>query len=427
MLLALVLAQALPLGNPEGPIFSQPSLKGLAAFEAFSPGGQGTSGVCSTTAATGAKGEVLVFSRASTAMCTRTATGGLATTGIATGDLVSLTNDKARVEYDSTGKLKLLEESAGKNFCLQSDAIDNAIWTKESSGAVTQATANAATAPDNTATADRLQAIATSGAGFADIYQAWTTGAIADPTTCSAYVRGNATNDTTDICGFDGASWGCAACVYVSPSWSRCVYTDLVGSTSTSRFCKLGNNSTQNGGVARNALDAFTWCLQGESKDHATSCMNTAAATATRAVELPYFAVASMSVQSIAVTVETSGAYSSNARLLAVTDTTTTTLGLYAAGTGGSPVHVLQFVGGPTKDLADGNLNINARSRAYAWFTPSSTIAVAVNGVETSSAAGVLGAVTATRIYPSYEGGAGFELDGLIGEICVDPSPTRCR
>lgn len=100
-----------------------------AFFEAFPASGAGTSGACSTTAPTGAKGEALTFTRASNGTCTKTASGGLATTGIADGDLVVLGNNVSRVEYDSAGTLGLRAESGATNLLPRFDALTDAAWS----------------------------------------------------------------------------------------------------------------------------------------------------------------------------------------------------------------------------------------------------------------------------------------------------------
>jgi hypothetical protein len=282
----LLALQMLEPASPEGPIITNPAGLGSTALVEFAPASaRGMPSACGTTAPTGTKGEVLTFARASVASCTKGG-NGLRLTGIANGDVVSVTNNVARVEFDSDGVLALKTEANSTNFCLRSDAIDNAAWVKEQDAAprTPTVTADYTTAPDGTATADRAQFVATSAAQYSDLYQTWTAASATDPATCSAYVLGNANSDTTDICAYNGSAWSCSACAFVTGSWNRCVRI-VAGAGSTTRFCKLGNNSNQNGGIARNAADVSTWCLQGESKDHPTACMNTTAASATRATE----------------------------------------------------------------------------------------------------------------------------------------------
>jgi len=117
VLLALLLAQVLQPASPEGPLVTNPAtMWSPAFFEAFPANGRGTFGPCSTTPPTGAKGEALIFARSSVATCTKSAAGGNATTGIASGDLVELTNNQPRVEYDSTSVASLRVEGPAQNI-----------------------------------------------------------------------------------------------------------------------------------------------------------------------------------------------------------------------------------------------------------------------------------------------------------------------
>lgn len=131
-LLALVLVAGSALAQtPQHALFKQPNLPrgaGFAFFEFAPTSGAGMPAACSTTAPTGARGEALTFTRASVATCTRTATGGLATTGIANGDLSELSSNVARVEFDANGTLGLLVESSRQNVLLQFIALANAVW-----------------------------------------------------------------------------------------------------------------------------------------------------------------------------------------------------------------------------------------------------------------------------------------------------------
>jgi hypothetical protein len=66
------------------------------AFFEFAPAsGAGMGTACACTTPTGAKGEALTFTRAGDATCSKQ---GLATTGIANGDLVACTGNQPRVE-----------------------------------------------------------------------------------------------------------------------------------------------------------------------------------------------------------------------------------------------------------------------------------------------------------------------------------------
>ena len=157
LVVALCAGQVLAVPNPEGPIFSSPALTGSGAFFEFAPAsGAGMGTACACTTPTGAKGEALTFTRTGNATCSKQ---GLATTGIADGDLVVCTANQPRVE-SSGGVLGLRVEGARTNSVLRSQELDNAAWTLDfaGGGVIPTRTANAATAPDGTPSAERRRA-----------------------------------------------------------------------------------------------------------------------------------------------------------------------------------------------------------------------------------------------------------------------------
>jgi hypothetical protein len=249
----------------------------LAFFEAFPQSGAGTTGVCSTTAPTGAKGEALTFTRASNGTCTKTATGGLATTGIANGDLVVLSSNVARQMYDANGVLGLLVEASRTNALLRSQELDNAAWS--TIGTLPTITANFATAPDGTLTAERVQFAATAGAGFSLVEQSLA--AAASPHIGGCYVKGNGTSGTIDIASRSVGT--CIAdCPYVAGSWTRCLTPSCANANT---IFDVGNYSLANGGVARGAADVFVWGCGREDGAYATSYTPTVASTVTRSAD----------------------------------------------------------------------------------------------------------------------------------------------
>ena len=151
-LVALVLAQSSAIGNPGGPIFSQPSLMNrFAFFEAFPANGAGAFGACSSTPPTGARGEVLTYAGVGPKTCTK-GVNGLRASLIANGDLSSLTT-LPRVEYDSDGFLGLLVEASAMTINIQARPICNAAYTDVGTPACT---ADVTTGPWGTPTMARI-------------------------------------------------------------------------------------------------------------------------------------------------------------------------------------------------------------------------------------------------------------------------------
>lgn len=225
-------------------------------------------------------------------------------TGIANGDLVVLSSNKPRVMYggDGTGTLGVLKEGANTNTTHFSQAFDNAYWTMIGSGvAAPTVTADAATAPDGTATADRVQMAATTTGQLAIAYS--TAGCAQGNVSMSCFVRGVSGSGTTDIgVVTDASTYSTTACAFVSTSWTRCTLDNIAVATDGSLF--FGNSTNVNGGTARAASDVYLWGCQCEAGDRTTSYIPTTSANVTRATESltaaiawPSSATASMSAQ----------------------------------------------------------------------------------------------------------------------------------
>lgn len=404
-------------------------VKAYAFFEAFPVGGAGTTTACSTTPPTGAKGETLTFARASTATCTRTASGGLATTGIADGDLVVMTSNQPRVEYDSAGVLGLLVEAARLNNTLRSQEFENAAWGIETNGGVAAPTitANAATAPDGTLTADRLQFPATTGAGESMIFAA---GACGTPCAQTVYVRGVSGSGTLDLC---AAFSMCSPCSFVSTSWTRCT---AIGTGGTAF---IGNGSRYNGAVARSANDVYLWGAQTETATYATSYIPTTSAAVARVVESAAFnglSISSAAGLSWAASVQHPSANGGSvwASGPALVQDASNRTQLYRQLSNVQTCDYISTSGTRTTGVTVIAAYVAGQSyrQACSYSGPgaSSTVAGYRDGVLfATSAAGVTSAWTATSVIPGALGTAATTnpCDCLVGEICVDPNPERCR
>lgn len=393
-----------------------------AFFEAFPTSGAGTTSACDTTAPTGAKGEQLTFSRASTAYCTKTASGGLATTGIADGDLVSLSNNVARVEYDGAGTLGLRVEPARTNSTLQSQSFDSPTWSKTASGvAIPTVTANAATAPDGTTTAERVQIPATTTTQYSFVSQG---SACPATSTGSIYIRGNGTSGTIEM--WFGSPGACLSCSYVSGSWSRCFKSGNVAG-----FFVIGNDGANCGSGTRSAQDVFIWQAQCETGTYASSPILTTTATAQRVAESPYFTIPSSTIGSFAASASMPDAYVALVTRpvgIAYADANNRFDPVVASISKPTNINFSQVIGGSTKLITSpATFNANITNRV-AVYVDGSTAGVIVNGSETTSSSGVLGPLTnVTRYYVGAWSAAGYESGGVVTRACLDPDPTRCR
>jgi hypothetical protein len=384
------------------------------AFFEFAPAsGAGMGTACACTTPTSAKGDALTFTRAGDATCSKQ---GLATTGIANGDLVVCATDQPRVE-SSGGVLGLRVESARTNQALRSQEFDNAAWSSSSSGvAAPTITANAATAPDGTLTAERIVVPATASGQFSYIFQG---GFSTIQAVTTIYVRGNGSSGSINVLSGPSPN-ACVSCAYVSTSWTRCEILSAVGA---GNFVFVGNDSASAvcGTGSKGAIDAFIWGAQHEVGDYATSYIPTVAAAVTRNAESTSFtAPAIATTSSMAATVVLAGVSAGNQSLLAqfnsggnfyqlrtvggqaysTTAANNSTFG--AALTAGVPARLATFNGaGDLRETCrDGSCSAGATATAYT--RPAASLQI------------------------GYISTAEF-LDGIISRVCVDPDPSRCR
>lgn len=410
-LLSLLVAQS-PVANPAGPILSSPSTSGSLAFFEFAPAnGAGMGTACACAAITGAKGEAVTFTRTGDATCSRQ---GLATTGIANGDLVTCSANLPRVE-SSGGVLGLRVEGARTNSTVRSQQIDNAAWTLGQTGVpgVPTVTADQATAPDGTLTADRVQIPATIAGQNSFAGQ---TGGCPVSTTAvsSLFVRGNGSSGTMDVCLF--TTGPCVSCAFVAGSWSRCPTPS--GTTGPSGDWYFGNLTNMNGGTTRSANDVFVWGAQCEAGAYATSYIPTTSAAVTRNAELASVALSPSTVAT--------GSMAISVQLM-----TTATQGVYVASAGASFQQGLITFGGHRAyvgavSLVGPLVALGAGQRRLAeWWNGSSTNLI-LDGASTAGAAGTPAATDTLRI-GNYDATAGTIEPGIYSRACYDPDPTRCR
>lgn len=380
------------------------------AFEFAPTSGAGMPSACSTTAPTGAKGEVLTFTRDSNATCSKK---GLATTGIADGDLVVMSGNVARVEPDADGVLGLRVEGARTNAILRSQEFDDASWTKVTiSIAAPTVTANAAVAPDGATTAERVQIAASTATAQVSVLRQSVTGATGSVRTCSVYIKGNGTSGTTYIYNTKAAGGSTpSTCAYVAGSWSRCSHTFTAG---TDDGCDIGTNTYLDIAPTQPAHDVFLWQADFEIGDYATSPIPTVAAEVTRNAEAASFTLPSAIGPSFSLGVSMWWPSSSVGAVTALqlgtgapdlarigrnTDTaatllinaTTTTPAVSAMGT----------------TQQRGTLNDSAGARTATWQGASVA----------APASSMTGTTTAVSI------GA---LDGIVTKVCADPVAGRC-
>ncbi|MBL0304408.1 MAG: hypothetical protein IPQ23_22405 [Cytophagaceae bacterium] len=414
------------------------------AFFEFAPAsGAGLTSACSTTPPTGAKGEALSFARTGNATCTRTATGGLATTGIANGDLVVMSANQPRVEYDSAGTLGLLVESARTNSLIRSEALDNAAWTSSTGAGAVTVTADYAAAPDGTLTADRLQVAACPTAGLYSARLQSRAAAISTDVG-SVYLKGTSGSGSVGIMLGGAATYWAATCTFNASTWTRCS-TPAGAIPAASEFwigCLNNSVSSPNPGNT-GAADVLVWGAQDEVGAYATSYIPTTSAAVTRNVESADFIV------SVSPTASTG--LSTAATVTTVSTATWVSGGGWLApvltsGSAGTPLNGALYwwtyvntgpsaaqdsagvVSAGLSGYFPGFATLNATSNRVSASHSGSAWTLCQNGSCATSGSSTLGTPAFTRIMlGNPTNAAANQNDKIVSRICIDPSPTRCR
>lgn len=394
-------------------------------FEAFTVSGAGTSGACSTTAPTGTKGEVLAFTRASVATCTKTASGGLATTGIANGDLVSLAANQARVEFDSLGRLKLFAEGSGASGftdnLIRDAEMCNVAWTNVGTPACAT---DALAGPWGTTTMDSITD--NDAAAFEGRTQT-----IADTSltrhTVACYVKGDAstTKATLTLVGTGNAAGDCTGTSTVinqttsTRVWCNSGAAYAAGLAAVVVAIKVGTATTDTGTLYIESCDHFV----GMSPGQLPSTIPTAAAAATNALEAASFTAALPGATGSA-----SGTHSPD------------WTGNAAANYGGPMVYFggnaralqgfnnsLQSYDGTNNPVVLMSYAYDTPKHAYStWGTAGGWVIRNVTDALQATSAFTAGTWAPTTTLCLTDCGA-FHLNGLGGDYCYDPDPTRCR
>lgn len=377
---------------------------------------------------TGAKGEVLTFTRASTATCVK----GNPTTGIQNGDLVTVTNNQPRVGNPDGLGLALLVEKTSTNVVLRSQEMDNAAWSLSSAGcAGATRTANATTAPDNTVTAEQFDVPAcTAGAGrYSVVFTTTAFPMSASPWTVSFYAKGVSGSGTVYAALTpDGTTYlsNSVVCSFVSDSWTRC--TGTATSTLTNYYLTIGSDHrdpSQSSNFA--ATSVYIWGVQAEGVAYATSYIPTTSAAVTRAADSAVATVALDTSGGASMAVSVYGGPYNQAIFLRLNKTADTSNRLQSDAQFSTSNYTSRFntsfAGPAASATGTARTSSNAVRIATAWDGTSVVTSVPPGGTT----------VTATDPRAGWVSGElwisvpAANVDGYVRGVCVDPSPTKCR
>lgn len=416
--LLLLAATQLPEGDcPRGRcrLPGRSAARAPAYFEFAPASGAGMTAPCACTAPTGAKGETLTFSRASSGTCLK---GSVSS--IANGDMVTCSTNEPRVMPggDGTGARGLLVEGARTNLALRSAELCNAAW---SDVGTPSCASDAATGPLGTATMDsitdndgaayegRSQLIATTSATVHSV-SCFVKSSTATEASITLVGTGNGAGDCT------GTATGLSTTTSTRVSCSSpAAYSAAV--TAVTVTIRVGD------AVGDQGVLYVEGCQHEVAAAFPSSYIATTSASATRAAEAPTFPLA-------AGTVNTAG---STAGTVINPMVPTSTGGMVTFAAANRPLRVDSNAGmgfstrdGPNEVFRLGGCSAGTACRGYSfWSASTQTIGTPTGETSGTFDGDMMAGATAIEI--GNNAGGGGALQGVIKQVCVDPSPSRCR
>lgn len=415
MLFLLVLLAQSPV-SPGGPIFTNPAtLKRQLAFFEFAPAeGWGLTPACACATVTGAKGEAVTITRASSASCI---TGSMV--DVEDGAFVTCADNLPRIMPggDGSGGNGIAAEGGRTNTCIRSKEQCNAAWADVGTPSCS---ADQAAGPRGAATMDQFTDNA-AGAFEGRSQVISTTSATRH--TWSCYVKaGTATSASVVLAGTGSATGDCTGTVTgLSTTKSKrvyCVSPAAFGGTLTAVTVTI-----RVGTVAADQGTLFVDACQHEvSATHPSTFIATDGTSASRPAEVI------TATLPLAMSASTGSHAVTFVPFWSTSETGTPYLLVYD-GSG----RALYDNGGDSIGVFDGANDIQnsttftAGTPKRVWSSYEGATITVNDGADTTTGTfdGTFGSAALTSL--GLCNGFGTRADGVCKRICADLDPLRCR
>lgn len=394
------------------------SASGGAAFFQFAPSsGSGMGVACAGTNPNGTGGAALTFTRASSAWCTND-----------DYSLTLLSSNQPRVMRGRGPAAPLgfyVEELAGQNDVLQNRDLSNAAWTKSGSMTCTKT----ATGVDSVANS---ASTCTSSAATQTVTQAVTRASAANAT--SLYIRRRTGTGTVEVTRDNGTTWNNITSSLTS-DWKRVVCLDAEGCMGgrcivVADMCATSANPTIGVRITTSTDAVDIDLAQNEARANPSSPITSVAVAGTRAAESAYLTLSSSLpvLGSISVSVLATKANAVGAPTAAWQSNTNFLLAWYAGGAGVDSAQDLGCAFRPTSGLVSVGSSTYHPGGGYAPLSCSTSSLgrqVCMSGhcataVPDNDITGI------TRVYLGAAALSGQPFNGIVTDICLDGSSTRC-